>query len=115
MAELSLTFLGSFAVSLNGASITGFRSDKVRALLAYLAVEADHPHERAKMAGLLWPDYAEAAARTYLRHALVNLRRLLSAGKSACPFLTTPGDAIHFQAGDHCRLDVALLTSRLTQ
>ncbi|MFN8496200.1 MAG: AAA family ATPase [Caldilineaceae bacterium] len=115
MVQLSLTFLGSFDVNLNGAPVTGFRSDKARALLAYLAVESIHPHERAKVAGLLWPDYAEAAARTYLRHALANLRRLLAPANGVCPFLATPGDAIHFQAGEHCRVDVALLTERLAQ
>src|SRR4051812_46386543 len=115
MSQLSLAFLGSFDISLNGAPVTGFRSDKVRALLAYLAVEAAHPHERAKVAGRLWPDYAEVAARTYLRHALANLRRLLAPANGTCPFLATPGDAIHFQGGDGYRLDVALLTDRVAQ
>jgi hypothetical protein len=32
-----------------------FKSNKVRALLAYLAVEMDRPHRREVLAGLLWP------------------------------------------------------------
>src|SRR6476620_3462578 len=35
MSHLSLSFLGGFGVTLDGAPITGFDSDKTRALLAY--------------------------------------------------------------------------------
>ena len=53
MAHLSLTLLGPFQASLDGQPITAFRYDKVRALLAYLAVESDRPHRRETLAGLL--------------------------------------------------------------
>ena len=42
--------------------VTAFASNKVRALLAYLAVEADRPHRREALAGLLWPEQPEAKA-----------------------------------------------------
>lgn len=45
MRRLSLYLLGPYQVTLDGEPITEFRSDKVRALLAYLAVEADGPHQ----------------------------------------------------------------------
>jgi DNA-binding SARP family transcriptional activator len=35
------------------AAVSGFASDKVRALLAYLATEVDQPQRREKLAGLL--------------------------------------------------------------
>ena len=54
-------------VTLDGAPVTGFESDKVRALLAYLAVESDRPHRRETLAGLLWPEQPENAARLSLR------------------------------------------------
>jgi DNA-binding SARP family transcriptional activator len=38
--------LGPFHVTLDGKPVAGFESNKVRALLAYLAVEADRPHSR---------------------------------------------------------------------
>jgi DNA-binding SARP family transcriptional activator len=44
----------------------GFESIKVRALLAYLAVEAKWPHRRKALAGLLWPDLPDETARTNL-------------------------------------------------
>ena len=43
MAQLTLTFLGSFQAALDGTPIGRFQTDKVRALLAYLAVEAAQP------------------------------------------------------------------------
>ena len=53
---LHLQLLGGFDVRVDDAPITHFRSDKARALLVYLAVEADRPHQRASLAALLWPD-----------------------------------------------------------
>ncbi|PKO20769.1 MAG: hypothetical protein CVU38_18325 [Chloroflexi bacterium HGW-Chloroflexi-1] len=60
MVRLSLSLLGPFQVMLDGEPATGFESNKVKALLAYLAVEADRPHPRETLAGLLWPDYPES-------------------------------------------------------
>jgi hypothetical protein len=39
MARLTVNLLGPFQVTLDGQLVTAFESDKVRALLAYLAVE----------------------------------------------------------------------------
>lgn len=46
MARLNLSFLGPFQVTLDSQPALGFESNKVRALLVYLAVEADRPHTR---------------------------------------------------------------------
>lgn len=67
---LELFLLGSFHVVVDGAPITSFRSDKVRALLAYLALEAGRPQRREVLTTLLWPDQSESAARLNLRQAL---------------------------------------------
>ena len=61
MARLSLSLLGPFQVTLDREPVTSLESNKVRALLAYLAVEADRPHRRQSLVGLLWPDRPEAA------------------------------------------------------
>jgi WD40 repeat protein/DNA-binding SARP family transcriptional activator len=74
MAHLRIHLLGSFLVTLDGEPVTTFEWDKVRALLAYLAVEADRSHSREKLAGLLWPETPEASARANLRRALSDLR-----------------------------------------
>jgi DNA-binding SARP family transcriptional activator len=58
MTRLSIRLLGGFQVDMDGVPIVDFRSDKVRALLAFLAVEADRPHAQS-LAWLLWPDLAK--------------------------------------------------------
>ena len=45
-----------------GIPVTAFASDRARALLAYLVTEADQPHRRDKLAGLLWPDSPQKMA-----------------------------------------------------
>ena len=77
MARLSLRLLGTLQITLDGIPVTGFESDKERAFLAYLAEESHQPHRREKLAGLLWPERPERAARNNLRRVLSNLRRLL--------------------------------------
>ena len=44
MPHLDITTLGTFQAKLDGQSLAAFRTDKVRALLAYLAVEASSSH-----------------------------------------------------------------------
>ena len=46
MSRLTLSTLGPLQVTLDGKPVTGFESNKVRALLAYLVVEAGRPHSR---------------------------------------------------------------------
>lgn len=77
-ARLQLRLLGTFDAALDGAPLAGFRSAKVRALLAYLAVEAGRPHRRAALETMLWGDYPQRDAQASLRQALTNLRRLLA-------------------------------------
>ncbi len=77
MAHLFIRLLSPFEVTLNGELGTAFRSDKERALLAYLCLESQDPQPREKLAGLLWPDSPESAACTNLRSALANLRKVI--------------------------------------
>ena len=60
-ARLSIRMLGSFQVSREGEPLSGFASDKVRALLAYLAL-SPRPHRREAQAGPLWPEFPERSA-----------------------------------------------------
>ena len=66
MPQLAIRLLGSFQVTLDSQPVTGFAYDKVRALLAYLAVEADHFHRRETLATLFWPDHPPKLARQSL-------------------------------------------------
>jgi len=111
MAKLVVRLLGGFHVELDGRAIHRFESDKCRALLAYLVVEAGRPHRRETLSGLLWPDRPDAVARANLRQALSALRRALTVSAApkdaAANFLfVTPTD-VQFNTASDTTLDVA--------
>lgn len=108
---LKIHLLGPPLVTLNGEPITKLRSDKVRALLAYLAVEAEQPHRREKLAGLLWPDYPESSARANLRRALADLRKGIGDELVEPPYLMTNRQTIRFNRGSEAWVDVISFTS----
>lgn len=105
MTYLSLSLLGTFDAKLDGKPLDGFRSNKARALLAYLAVEA-RSHSRAHLAGLLWPEWPEVSARTYVRQAVGNLRQILGDRNAKLPFLLVTRQSIQFNGNSNCRVDV---------
>ena len=106
MARLKIFLLGSFQATLDSEPLTNFESDKARALLAYLAVEADLPHRRESLAGLLWPDTPEQTARTNLRSALANLRHVLHDHQAQPPYLLVTRQTIQFNPEGDYWLDV---------
>lgn len=77
MAELVISALGPLQITTAHAPKSGFLSDKVRALLVYLAMEQGQPLRREALAALLWPGQPESRARANLRRALSNLRQVI--------------------------------------
>jgi DNA-binding SARP family transcriptional activator len=112
MAHLSLQLLGPMQVLLNGQPVN-CKYDKVRALLAYLAVEAERPHRREALLGLLWPDLPEAAARNNLRQVLATLRDALGDRTVTPPFLLVDRTEIQFNPAADYLLDVQQFTDLL--
>ncbi len=114
MALLSIRLLGTLQVTLAGEPVRGFESDKVRALLAYLAVEVGHPHRREKLAGLLWPERPEKAARANLRQALSNLRRAVGDAQTIPPFFEVTRQTIQFNRASDAWIDAVALADLLS-
>lgn len=106
MSHLSIRLLGSIQVTLAGEPVTGFVTDKERALLAYLAVEADRPHRREALAGLLWGDQPDSAARGNLRRALADLRRALGDHDARPPFLLIDRQTIQINRAADVWIDI---------
>jgi DNA-binding SARP family transcriptional activator/predicted ATPase len=79
MDQLQLSLLGYFQALVDGTAVADFSTDKIRALLAFLAVEANRPHRRDSLATLFWPDWDNAGARNNLRLSLHRLRQTLDA------------------------------------
>ena len=78
MARLVISTLGPLKITIADAPSSGFLSDKVRALLIYLALEQSRPLRRQALAVLLWPGQPEKRARAILRRALANLRQVIN-------------------------------------
>jgi predicted ATPase/DNA-binding SARP family transcriptional activator/Tfp pilus assembly protein PilF len=110
MAHLSISLLGSFQVTLDGQPVTSFGTDKARALLAYLAVEAHRPHRRDVLAGLLWATSPQPRARQSLRQALSSLRRALGDAGRPVPFLLASRETIQLNPRADVWLDAAECT-----
>lgn len=75
--SIQLALLGSWHLSINGKQLPKEPRQKVKALLAYLALESTQAHSRELLATLLWPDLAKSEGRNNLRVTLARLRKLL--------------------------------------
>ena len=114
MQRLELRLLGHFQATLDGEPLNGFHSDKVRALLACLAVEEGRPHRRQYLASLLWGEYPDTSASASLRSALYNLRQVLAPllpengeAQDQTPLLTITRQTVTFNAHHlDCQVDV---------
>jgi predicted ATPase/DNA-binding SARP family transcriptional activator len=108
MAHLEIQLLGTIQVILDGKPLTGFATDKARALLAYLTLESAHPQRRDTLATLLWPDQPESKARQNLRQTLLYLRQTLNEDEQcAVPFLLVDRETVQLNPASDYRLDVA--------
>lgn len=108
---LELRLLGPGRLTLDGR-VVRLHSAKSLALLAFLALEADRPHARARLASLLWGDRPEAAARQSLRQALYSLGRCAEGRLRG--YLDVGQDFVGFVRGDGLEVD-ALRFSALVQ
>jgi predicted ATPase/DNA-binding SARP family transcriptional activator/Tfp pilus assembly protein PilF len=106
MRRITIRLLGPFEVTIDGAPVTTFAYAKVRALLAYLAVERQHPHSRAELATLLWPDQPDRAARASLSQALTTLRTALDDKAAERPLLLADAQTVQIDPAGEIDVDV---------
>jgi TolB-like protein len=89
---LRLTLFGGFsAADADGAEIP-LKSQKARALLAYLALPLGKSRSREEIMALLWSDRGETQARASLRQVLTGLRKDL--GEEAMAALNITDNAV---------------------
>jgi predicted ATPase/DNA-binding SARP family transcriptional activator len=72
-----ISLLGGLRATLEGQTITRFRTQKTGALLAFLALNLRRTHAREELVDRFWPDDDPESGRTSLRTALSSLRRQL--------------------------------------
>lgn len=106
-ASLQLNLLGTLELTLDDQPLTGLRSQKAIALLAYLACNPT-PQRREFMADLLW----DASSTS---QSLSNLRTVLSRLRSHVPdHLLVTSDTIAIAPDCDLHTDVACLEKQLT-
>jgi predicted ATPase/DNA-binding SARP family transcriptional activator len=110
MERLHIKLLGGFSVSLDDQPVTGFRSAKTRALLAYVAAQPDQEYPRAKLATIFWGDLPDSAASTNLRNELSNLKKILNSH----PALEISRNTLRLHSR-HAVVDVHALRTGLTK
>lgn len=113
MPSLSISLLGSFQVLFNEGENVRFETNKVQALVAYLAVESGRSHDRSVLAGFLWPDQSEQNARNNLRQSLFRLRRAIGGQNDSQPFLNLTPHSVGLNQSSDYWLDVQTFTRLL--
>jgi DNA-binding SARP family transcriptional activator len=106
---LRITLLGQFRVEKDGQSVE-ISSRHAQSLLAFLGLSAGTRHQRAKLAGLFWPDSTESNALSNLRHTLWRLRKAIGS-----EYLLADNQVIAFDPEADHWLDAAVLHQRLTE
>jgi predicted ATPase/DNA-binding SARP family transcriptional activator/Tfp pilus assembly protein PilF len=110
MARLTLSLLGGFAAAVDGTPVQGFDTDKTRALLAYLGIEAAQAHSREALADLLWPQLPGDAARRNLRNSLFKLRQALGEDETQPGFLLVTAKTVQLDPQADWEVDVNAFT-----
>jgi DNA-binding SARP family transcriptional activator/predicted ATPase len=113
MTTLRISVLGSLQIHKGDQPLSRFESNKVRALLAYLAVESHTPHSRESLVELLWPESPTDSSLGNLRYALADLRRVIGDASAQPRYLLISRDRLQFNASSDHELDSAALASLL--
>jgi DNA-binding SARP family transcriptional activator len=100
----SIRLLGPVVVEVDGYRVTGFRSLKTVALLAFLVAE-QRAISRDYLAALFWPDAPQTAARGHLRRALHDLVNKIPGCLESDYYI------VQFASGGGFETDLALLDS----
>jgi DNA-binding SARP family transcriptional activator len=105
MSKLALKLFSDYKIKINDEIVVGIKTNKARALLAYLALEADRSHRRSVLAEYFWPNKPAGAGRNSLKQALSNIRNSLADQDSSSPFLLVDREEIQFNSGSNYWID----------
>ncbi|MEZ4869544.1 MAG: BTAD domain-containing putative transcriptional regulator [Caldilineaceae bacterium] len=111
--SLCLTLLGGFHLA-QAEQPTNFATDRARALLAYLAVEANRAHRREALATLLWPEDRAQAARQNLSQTLTRVRQAINDYTTTPPILLVSRPTIQLNRAAAMGIDLLNFQQLLT-
>ncbi|MCK5633514.1 MAG: hypothetical protein KAI06_00415, partial [Anaerolineales bacterium] len=105
MPRLALKLFSDYKINLDEEIVDGIRTNKARALLAYLALEVNRSHRRSVLAEFFWPNKPSGSGRNSLKQALSNIRNSLADQDSTSPFLLVDREEIQFNSGSNYWID----------
>lgn len=120
MSELSIFLLGPFVASLGDQPLYKFRTNKVQALLIYLAMEAAQIHRRETLMTILWPDLPQPSAQVNLRQTIYRLRQAIpfvpsKHDQKPVSFLISERQTVQINPDADFFLDVAAFAAQIEQ
>jgi DNA-binding SARP family transcriptional activator len=107
---LHVSLLGGQAITDGRTKGVLVRSSRALVLVAFLSVHAGSPQPRQRIAGLLWPESADAQALTNLRRELHHLRQVLGDE----PSLVVTSRDLCWCDTRTCRVDVRVFDTERT-
>ena len=106
-AEVEISLLGGFAISVNGRPVVeGWRLRKAKTLVKLLALAEGHRLHRGVLAEWLWPGLDAAAAANNLHQALHVARRVLGMSAPGCRLLELRDDLVVLCPAGRLTVDV---------
>ncbi len=105
MGTLTLRLMGRFEAILPGQAVAQFESNKVKALLAFLAAEPNQVHSREALAEMLWPGLPQTSAATNFRHILSSLRKTIGDRLARPPFLWITRETVQINRSSSLQVD----------
>jgi DNA-binding SARP family transcriptional activator/TolB-like protein len=109
---LSLKLFGLFDIRDSSGTALSLPTRKTRALLGYLAINAERPQPRERLMALLWSDRGEKQARQSLNHALRAIRKL--GEKEDVVIIDSDGERVTLR-GDALESDAGRLRELMTE
>lgn len=108
MPRLEIHLLGRPTFTVDGVSVTESLSERMRDLLAYLALHG--AAQRQELAFALWPDTSEQQARANLRNLLHRLRQVWPASSD---YIASSSNELRWQPSIELTLDLAAFRCHL--
>jgi DNA-binding SARP family transcriptional activator len=91
MDRIHLFLFGKFCAARGEQTVCALETQKVQELLCYLLIYRNRPHQREKLADLLWQDSSSAQSKQYLRQTLCQLQAALENKHEAAETLILAG------------------------
>ena len=111
---IELTSFGGFQLRVDG-QVVSVKNRKTQALLVYLASSSELEHDRANLAALFWPDFAQAPAHNNLSKALSQIRSLFGNVPGDIEIVQATRHTVQMQRSEAWRLDASYFSQLVQQ